>query len=259
MLYGLIKAVLTPIFRVFFRVRAEGLEHVPSSGPLILASNHQAFCDSLFIPLVVRRRVTFVAKVEYFRSWKTAWFFRAVGQIPMERGGGAASAKSLGEAFDLLEGGGCLGIYPEGTRPPDERLHRGRTGVARLAFATGAPVVPVGVKGTRAIQPIGARFLRPFKPVEIRFGPPIDLASRYAGRTEDPLALRQATDEIMWEIRELTGQQYVDQYASRKAKPAEDGEAVAGTSEAGSDSATSGRAAAAPVRLVGAAAGSPGK
>jgi 1-acyl-sn-glycerol-3-phosphate acyltransferase len=217
-LYGLIKAILTPIFRVFFRVHVDGAENVPDSGPIIIASNHQAFCDSLFIPMVVKRRVTFVAKVEYFRSWKTAWFFRSVGQIPMERGGGSASAKSLGEAFDLLKNGGCLGIYPEGTRPPDERLHRGRTGVARLAFATGAPVVPVGVQGTRSIQPIGARMLRPFKTVEIRFGAPIDLAARYGDRMEDPLASRQATDELMWEIRQLSGQQYVDEYASRKPK-----------------------------------------
>lgn len=215
MLYGLIKAVLGPVFRLLFEVRADGLAHVPERGPVILAANHQAFCDSLFIPLVVPRRVTFVAKAEYFRSWKTAWFFRAVGQIPMERGGGAASAKALGEAFNLLNAGGCLAIYPEGTRSPDGRLHRGRTGVARLAFATGARVVPVGVQGTRAIQPIGSRLLRPFKPVDIFFGDPIDLAARYEGRTEDPLALRQATDEIMWEIRELSGQRYVDSYASR--------------------------------------------
>lgn len=222
MLYGLLKAVLAPILRGLFGVKVEGLENVPASGPVIIASNHQAFCDSLFIPLVVSRRVTFVAKAEYFKSWKTAWFFRAVGQIPMERSGGKASAGALGEALDLLSSGGCLGIYPEGTRSPDERLHRGRTGVARLALSSGAPVVPVGIRGTRAIQPIGSRLLRPFKPVEVRFGRPLDLAARYGHRSYDPLACRQATDELMWEIRQLSGQQYVDRYASRSAQPADE-------------------------------------
>jgi 1-acyl-sn-glycerol-3-phosphate acyltransferase len=219
-LYRLIKVVLTPVFRLLFRVRVSGLERVPESGGVILASNHQAFCDSLFIPLVVRRRVTFVAKAEYFESWKTNWFFRAVGQIPMNREGGDAAKRSLGEALQLLEGGGCLGIYPEGTRPPDERLHRGRTGVARLALAAGCPVVPIGIKGTRAIQPVGARFLRPFKTVEIEIGEPLDFASRYGHRADDPLVMRQATDDLMWEIRQLSGQQYVDRYASRRAQAA---------------------------------------
>jgi 1-acyl-sn-glycerol-3-phosphate acyltransferase len=222
MLYGLIKAILSPIFRAAFRIRVNGLENVPESGGVLLASNHQAFCDSLFIPFAVPRRVTYVAKAEYFESWKTRWFFRAVGQIPMARSGGSASQKSLGEALDVLNAGGCIGIYPEGTRPPDDRLHRGRTGVARLALTAGCPVVPVGIKGTREIQPIGARFLRPFKPVEISFGRPIDLRAHYAERLDDPLVLRQATDEIMWEIRQLSGQQYVDRYASRSAQAAED-------------------------------------
>lgn len=174
------------------------------------------------------RRVTYVAKAEYFTSWKTAWFFRAVGQIPMERSGGKASAKALGEAFDLLSSGGCLGIYPEGTRSPDERLHRGRTGVARLALSSGAPVVPVGIRGTRAIQPIGARLLRPFKPVELRFGRALDLEARYGHRIDDPLTCRQATDELMWEIRQLSGQQYVDSYASRSVLPVEEPESRPG-------------------------------
>lgn len=215
MFYGLIKAVLSPVFRVFFRVQVTGLDEVPMSGGIIIACNHQAFCDSLFVPFAVPRRVTFVAKAEYFHSLKTRWFFRALGQIPMERSGGKASGKALDEALAVLASGGCIGIYPEGTRSPDERLHRGRTGVARLAIASGCPVVPVGVAGTRAIQPIGARFLRPFKPVSITFGRPIDLKSRYGGRMEDPLMLRQATDEIMFEIGQLSGQQYVDRYASR--------------------------------------------
>jgi 1-acyl-sn-glycerol-3-phosphate acyltransferase len=223
MFYGVIKAILSPIFRLLFRIRLEGLENIPESGGLIIACNHQAFCDSLFLPFAVPRRVTFVAKAEYFQSWKTRWFFRAVGQIPMERSGGSASQKALGEALEVLLSGGCIGIYPEGTRSPDERLHRGRTGVARLALAAGCTVVPAGIRGTRAVQPIGARMLRPFKTVEISFGKPIDLEARYGVRLEEPLVLRQATDEIMWEIRQLSGQQYVDRYASRSAQAAEEG------------------------------------
>ena len=222
MVYGLIKAMLTPILWLFFRVRVTGAENLPQSGGLLIACNHQAFCDSLFIPLVVRRRVTFVAKAEYFESWKTLWFFRAVGQIPMARSGGTASQKALGEALEVLQSGGCIGIYPEGTRPPDERLHKGRTGVARLALAARCQVVPAGIRGTRAVQPIGARMLRPFKPVEITFGKPIDLSARYGDRLEDPLVLRQATDEIMFEIAQLSGQAYVDRYASRGAQAAEE-------------------------------------
>lgn len=215
MLYGLVKAILTPVFRVLFKIRVAGSENIPLHGGLIIASNHQAFCDSLFIPLAVPRRVTFVAKAEYFQSWRTRWCFRALGQIPMERSGGASSSRALSEARTLLAGGGCVGIYPEGTRPPDERLHRGRTGVARLALATGCPVVPVGMKGTRAVQPVGKRVLRPFKTIEIAFGGPLDLAARYGARISDPLVLRQATDDLMWEIGQLSGQQYVDRYASR--------------------------------------------
>jgi 1-acyl-sn-glycerol-3-phosphate acyltransferase len=133
--YGLVKVLLGALLRGCFRIKVSGVENIPKTGPVIIASNHQAFCDSLFIPLVVPRRVTFVAKADYFRSWKTSLIFRAVGQIPMERGGGSASKQSLDEALELLRRGGALGIYPEGTRPPDARLHRGRTGVARLVVA----------------------------------------------------------------------------------------------------------------------------
>jgi len=213
--YVVVKLLLRPLLQGFFRVRVTGIENIPEDGPLILASNHQAFCDSLFIPLVVPRRVTYVAKADYFKSWKTSWFFRAIGQIPMERSGGQASMQSLGEALRLLERGGALGIYPEGTRSPDERLHRGRTGVARLVVAARCPVVPVGIRGTREVQPIGKRMLSPFKTVEIRFGEPIDFCARYADRLQDRLVLRQITDELMFEISELSGQAYVDQYASR--------------------------------------------
>jgi 1-acyl-sn-glycerol-3-phosphate acyltransferase len=223
--YGALKIVIGTLLSVFFRIEVEGAENVPASGGAILAANHQAFCDSLFLPASTSRRVTYVAKAEYFERRRTAWFFRAVGQIPMHRGGGEKSQQSLGEALDLLRAGGLLGIYPEGTRPPDERLHRGRTGVARLALAAGCPVVPVALIGTRAVQPVGARMLRPFKTVKVRFGQPINFAERYRARADDPMVLRQITDEIMFEIRELSGQQYVDRYASRSASAGGEGAA----------------------------------
>src|SRR3954447_4162749 len=155
MAYWIVKAILTPIFRFFFRVKVEGIEHVPAEGGAILAGNHLAVFDSFFLPLVLKRRVTFVAKAEYFEDAKTAWFFRAVGQIPVKRGGGPASARALESAKEVLESGGIFGIYPEGTRSPDGRLYKGHTGVARLALDTEAPVVAVAMIGTADAQPIG--------------------------------------------------------------------------------------------------------
>ncbi len=175
MAYRVLKLLLTPIFLLLWRVRVEGAEHVPAGGPVVLAPNHVAFLDSVFLPLVVRRRVTFVAKAEYFDSWKTAWFFRACGQIPMRREGGSASERALAAARDVLECGGVLGIYPEGTRSPDGRLYRGHTGVARLALACRVPVVPVGLVGTDKVQRPGSNLPRPFKRVTVRFGEPIDV------------------------------------------------------------------------------------
>src|SRR3954470_2447307 len=155
MAYWVMKAILSPILRFFFRIRVEGLEHVPTDGSAILASNHVSFSDSIFLPMVLKRRVTFVAKAEYFEDKKTAWFFRAVGQIPIKREGGNASERALASARDVLAAGQLFGIYPEGTRSPDGRLYRGKTGVARLALQTGAPVLPVAMIGTREAQPIG--------------------------------------------------------------------------------------------------------
>src|SRR6202521_3992688 len=145
MSYRLFKALLTPILRFFYRVRVEGLEHVPNEGPVIMASNHVSFCDSIFLPLVLRRRITFVAKAEYFEDPKTAWLFGALGQIPIRREGGSASARALDAARGVLERGELFGIYPEGTRSPDGRLYKGHTGVARLALQTGAPVLAVAM------------------------------------------------------------------------------------------------------------------
>jgi 1-acyl-sn-glycerol-3-phosphate acyltransferase len=213
MAYWILKAILTPILRVCYRVRVEGREHVPASGPVILAANHRSFLDSIFIPLVVRRRVTFVAKAEYFDDPKTAWFFRAVGQIPIRRSGGSASDGALAAAGDVLAHGGVFGIYPEGTRTRDGYLHRGRTGVARLALATGAPIVPVGLVGTDECQPTDRLLPRLFRTVWIRFGPPIEAARGRGG--DDRLRLRQITDELMYEIHDLSGYAYVDTYAAR--------------------------------------------
>jgi len=213
--YWVVKCLLSPILRLLWRVKVEGREHIPPTGAVILAPNHVAFCDSLFMPLVVRRRVTFVAKAEYFDSWKTAWFFRAVGQIPMRREGGSASERALATARQVLTAGGILGIYPEGTRSPDGRLYRGHTGVARLALGCGVTVVPVGLVGTTGVQPMGSMVMRPFRRVTVRFAPPLDLARFEGASATDPLTLRAVTDELMFEIRRLTGQVYVDRYAKR--------------------------------------------
>ena len=215
MAYWVIKALLTPVLRFFYRVRVEGLEHVPADGAAILAGNHLAVCDSFFLPLVLRRRVTFVAKAEYFEDRRTAWFFRAVGQIPVKRGGGPASQRALAAAEEVLQSGELFGIYPEGTRSPDGRLYKGHTGVARLALRNRVPVLAVACVGTREAQPIGRAVPRLFMPITIRISRPLDF-SRYYDRADDPQVLRSVTDEIMWELRELSGQEYVHQYAKRR-------------------------------------------
>ena len=232
MAYWIFKGILSPVFFLFWRVRVEGRDRVPKKGPAILAANHQSFCDSFFLPLVLRRRVTYVAKAEYFDSWKTAWFFRASGQIPIRREGGSSSQRALDTACDVLRSGQLLGIYPEGTRAPDPRLHRGHTGVMRVARTCGAPVIPVGIAGTREVQPPGRMVMRPFRTVTIRFGSPIhcqpDAPSpgRPAGQEETGVSdgeddeaeakeLRVLTDALMAEIAALSGQEYVDSYAKR--------------------------------------------
>ena len=233
------KAIITPFLYLLWRVKVEGREHLPADGPLILAANHQSFCDSFFLPLVIRRKVTYVAKAEYFDSWKTAWFFRAAGQIPMNRSGGDASQRALDTATTVLQSGGVLAIYPEGTRAPDIRLHKGKTGVARLSVGCAVPVIPVGILGTRTVQPPGSMFMRPFHSITVRFGPPVsyetDGATVVTGRNRpnaaiggaggeaDQAALRALTDALMADIAGLSGQEYVDEYASRKPKAPDDG------------------------------------
>jgi 1-acyl-sn-glycerol-3-phosphate acyltransferase len=209
MAYWILKVALTPLMHVVFRVRVEGRDHVPRKGPVILASNHHSFIDSVFLPLVVHRRVTFVAKAEYFESRKTAWFFRAVGMIPLKRDGGSASERALLAAREVLEAGGVLGIYPEGTRSPDGRLYKGHTGAARLARETGAPIVPVAQFGTARVQPIGAKFPKLMRGVRVVMGAPV------TWETSAGTDLRGFTDELMVAIAGLSGQEMVGQYAKR--------------------------------------------
>lgn len=207
------RVVLTPPFRFFWKVTTEGLEHVPSRGGAIIAPNHISVLDSFFVPLVLPRRITYVGKAEYLNDWKTRWLFPAMGMIPIDRSGGDSSARALDAAAGILEGGELFGIYPEGTRARDGKLHKGHTGVARLALRTGAPIVPVGIVGTDRVQPPDAKLPLPFRRVHIRFGRPIDMR-RYRGRADDRMLLRQITDEVMFEIAALSGQEYVDTYAT---------------------------------------------
>jgi len=225
--YWILKGILTPLLYGLFKVRPEGKDRVPADGPCILASNHLSFSDSIFLPLVLRRRITFVAKAEYFDDPKTAWFFRAVGQIPIRRGGGSASQRALDSAMEVLQSGGLFGIYPEGTRSPDGNLYKGHTGVARLALKSGAPVIAVAMVGTREAQPIGQVKPNFFSPIGIKFSRPMHF-DKYADRADDPRVLRQITDEIMFELRAQSGQQYVDRYAKRGEVVEEVGEAKVG-------------------------------
>ncbi len=226
-MYWVLKGVLKPLLLVLYRIDAEGLEHVPRRGPAIIAANHLSFLDSFFIPLVVRRRkVTYLAKADYFKSWKTSWFFRLVGQIPVEREGSVKSRRALRTAVEALRRGKVLGIYPEGTRSRDGKLYRGRTGVARLALEAGVPIVPCGVTGTDEVMPKGAKLprLRPGAEVRVRFGEPIDV-SPYAGRQADRATLRALTDAIMCEIQKLSGQEYKEAYAAVPRASGDGGEA----------------------------------
>ena len=218
MFYWLLKyVVLGPVLKAIFRPQVDGLGNVPASGPVILACNHLSFSDSIFTPLVVKRRVTFVAKAEYFtgkgiKGRLLRLFFTATGTIPVDRAGGKAAQAALDTLLRVLRAGGVAGIYPEGTRSPDGRLYRGKTGVARLALESGAVVVPVALLNTDEIQPTG-RLTPTVKRVRMRFGRPLDF-SRHAGSRGDRFAERVITDEIMYELMTLTGREYVDVYAS---------------------------------------------
>ena len=215
--YWAVKSVLGPVLRSLFRPWVRGGEHVPSTGGAILASNHLSFSDSIFLPLMLKRRVTFLAKAEYFtgtgiKGRAKALFFRGVGQLPVDRSGGKASEASLRSGLRVLRRGDLLGIYPEGTRSPDARLYRGKVGVAKMALDSRVPVIPVAMVGTEKVQPIG-RKLPSIHRVGIIIGRPLDF-SRYDGMAEDRHVLRSVTDEIMYELMRLSGQEYVDEYAA---------------------------------------------
>lgn len=214
-LYPVAKTVLTPVFRAAWRFRLEGVEHVPSTGGAILCPNHTSVLDSFFVPALLPRRVTYVGKAEYMDDWKTRRLFPALGMIPIDREGGDAGERALATAQRVLERGELFGIYPEGTRSRDGRLYRGHTGPARLALRTGAPIIPIGISGAREVMPPDAKFPKLRLPVTIRFGRPITV-DRYLDRANDRLVLRQIIDEVMYEIRELSGQEYVDEYATKK-------------------------------------------
>lgn len=218
--YWLLKRiVIGPLVRLLYRPRVTGLGNVPAHGPAIIAPNHLSFCDSIFIPLLAPQQVHYVAKAEYFtgtglKGRLMAGFFTGVGAVPVDRSGGRASIAAIDTGLRTLREGKLFGIYPEGTRSPDGRLHRGRTGVARLALASGVPVIPVGLVGTDRVQPNGSLMWKLGSRPEVRFGAPLDF-SRYAGMEDDRFVLRAVTDEIVAAILALSQQEYVDMYATK--------------------------------------------
>ncbi|NGP07680.1 1-acyl-sn-glycerol-3-phosphate acyltransferase [Rhodococcus sp. 14C212] len=227
MWYWLFKYVLLgPLLWLMGRPKIEGAENIPTDGPAILASNHKAVLDSFFLPLVVPRRITFLAKSEYFtgpglKGRFQRWFFSAVGQVPIDRTGADAAQDALNAGVRVLSQGKLLGIYPEGTRSPDGRLYKGKTGIARLALQTGVKVIPVAMIGTDEMNPIGSKMWKPAK-VTVRIGEPIDFA-RFEGMGGNRFVERTVTDEVMYALMRLSDQQYVDIYAATlKNRPAEE-------------------------------------
>ncbi|MCX4662406.1 1-acyl-sn-glycerol-3-phosphate acyltransferase [Streptomyces sp. SID4919] len=218
MFYYVLKHVLLgPLLRLLFRPRIEGLERVPETGAAIIAGNHLSFADHFLMPAILRRRITFLAKAEYFtgpglRGRLTAAFFRSAGQIPVDRSGKEAGQAAIREGLGVLSQGELLGIYPEGTRSHDGRLYKGKVGVAAMALKAGVPVIPCAMIGTFEAQPPG-QVLPRLHPVRIRFGAPLEF-SRYEGLENEKAILRAVTDEIMYAILELSGQEYVDRYAA---------------------------------------------
>jgi 1-acyl-sn-glycerol-3-phosphate acyltransferase len=215
--YWVVKAILAPFLTLIFRPWSEGIENVPREGPAIIASNHLSFADHFFGPLPLPRKVTYLAKAEYFtgrgpKGLASRAFFSGMGQIPVDRTGGAASERALRTGLRVLSQGKLLGIYPEGTRTPDGRLYRGKTGVARLALESGAPVIPCAMVNTFELMPAGRLLPRLRYRPGVRYGKPLDF-SRYAGLESDRLVLRAITDEIMYAIMALAHQEYVDEDA----------------------------------------------
>ena len=218
MWYWLFKYIfMGPLLSLLGRPKVEGLEHVPHSGPMILASNHLAVADSFFLPLVVSRRITFLAKAEYFtgtgiKGWFTRWFYTAAGQVPIDRTDADSAQSALETAQRILNEGKLLGMYPEGTRSPDGRLYKGKTGLGRLALESGVPVIPVAMIGTDVVNPPGSKMWR-FGRVKVKFGKPMDF-SRFEGLAGNRFIERAVIDEVMYELMRLSGQEYVDLYAA---------------------------------------------
>jgi 1-acyl-sn-glycerol-3-phosphate acyltransferase len=218
MWYWLFKFVfMGPLLNVLGRPKVEGLEYVPDSGPVILASNHLAVADSFYKPLVVRRRITFLAKSEYFtgtgiNGWFQRWFYTAAGQVPIDRTDADSALAALHTAARILSEGKVLGMYPEGTRSPDGRLYKGKTGLARVALQTGVPVIPVAMIGTDGVNPPGSKMWR-FSRVTVKFGKPMDF-TRFEGLAGNRFIERAVIDEVMYELMQLSGQEYVDLYAA---------------------------------------------
>ncbi len=208
---GLAKRLAQPLFRWLWPVDVTGGENVPASGPAVLCPNHLAAIDSLIVPSVLDRVVRFVGKIE-FLDWRTRWLLPALGMIPIDRRGGRRSRSALDAARRVLEAGGLFVIYPEGTRSRTGHLYRGHTGAARLAIASGAPIVPIGLIGTDEVQPVGSVLPRPFRRTQMKIGTPIDVG-RFRHRRQDHTAYRELIDEVMGEIQRLTGQDYVPHYA----------------------------------------------
>lgn len=218
MFYWFMKNLVAgPLLKTAFRPWVTGHENIPKTGGVIMASNHLSFIDSVFLPLVMDRRISFLAKSDYYtgrgaKSWLTKTFLTATGMIPIDRSGGKASEASLETGLGVLARGEILGIYPEGTRSPDGRLYRGRTGVARMILEAGVPVVPVAMIDTEKAMPIGSKIPK-VRRIGIAIGKPLDF-SRFEGMEGDRFILRSITDEIMYELHRLSGQEYVDAYAS---------------------------------------------
>ena len=215
MLYQVMHTVVPPLAKAIWRPTVEGLHNLPETGPVIVASNHLSFADSLVIPIVAPRKVTFLAKAQYFNGTGvkgaiSRGFFGGLGMIPVDRDDTRAALASLDIALDILSKGGAFGIYPEGTRSRDGRLYRGRTGVAHLALTSGAPVVPVGLTGTQDIQPVGSNLPRLAK-VTVRFGEPLHFQQKYDG-VPVGRARREVTDQVMNAIQTLSGQQFAGVY-----------------------------------------------
>lgn len=233
MFYYVLKyVVFGPLLRILFRPRIEGLENIPEEGAAIIAGNHLSFSDHFLMPAILPRRITFLAKAEYFtgpglKGRLTAAFFHSVGQIPVDRSGKGAGQAAIDEGLGVLRKGELLGIYPEGTRSHDGRLYKGRVGVAAMALGAGVPVIPCAMLGTFELQPPGRKVPRLGR-VTIRFGKPLEF-SRFAVVQKERTALRAVADEIMHEILQLSGQEYVDMYApDAKAAQAKEREQAKG-------------------------------